>query len=199
MWANMYVCASPYVTEINMCSERAVHTRDNTVHELTCLSTAPLHPLTQNSDGFRISPRWGRQPSGGEHTILSNFPKNCMKLKEFGSWGGARLLPPLDPPLWFQPPSHPPSRPIPLKVVVAILFCPLGTAMLDCHFSYRNPSQMMRMYQALLLCWIELVPNHNLAIICTHHLTPVLPIRPFCVVHGYFQPILCQFCSLSTE
>ena len=32
--------------------------------------------------------------------ILQNFPKNCMKLKEFGSPGGARLSrPPLDPPL----------------------------------------------------------------------------------------------------
>ena len=31
------------------------------------------------SDGSRISPRWGRQ-----YTILPNFPKNCMKLKECG-------------------------------------------------------------------------------------------------------------------
>ena len=35
-----------------------------------------------------------------QHTILPNFPKNCMKLKEFGSQGGrASLAPPLDPPL----------------------------------------------------------------------------------------------------
>ena len=34
------------------------------------------------SGGSRISPRWGRQ-----HTILPNFPKNCMKLKEFGPKG----------------------------------------------------------------------------------------------------------------
>ena len=35
--------------------------------------------------GSRISPRWGCQPSRGlQHTILPNFPKNCMKLKEFG-------------------------------------------------------------------------------------------------------------------
>ena len=33
---------------------------------------------------FRISPRWGYQPSRGhQHTILPNFPKNCMKLNEF--------------------------------------------------------------------------------------------------------------------
>ena len=27
---------------------------------------------------------------GRQHTILPNFPKNCMKLKEFGPPGGAR-------------------------------------------------------------------------------------------------------------
>ena len=34
------------------------------------------------SGGCRISPRWGVQ-----HTILPNFPKNCIKLKEFGPRG----------------------------------------------------------------------------------------------------------------
>ena len=39
----------------------------------------------QKSDGSRFSPRWGCQLSRGrQHTILPNFPKNCMKLKEFG-------------------------------------------------------------------------------------------------------------------
>ena len=43
------------------------------------------------SGGSRISPRRGRQlPGGRQHTILPNFPKNCMKLKEFGRPGGAR-------------------------------------------------------------------------------------------------------------
>ena len=33
--------------------------------------------------------RWGHEPSRG-HTILPNFPRNCMKLKEFGCpWRGA--------------------------------------------------------------------------------------------------------------
>ena len=37
---------------------------------------------------------------GRQHTILPNFPKNCMKLKEFGPPGGhVSLAPPLDPPL----------------------------------------------------------------------------------------------------
>ena len=49
----------------------------------------------------RISLRWGRQLyRGRQHTILPNFPKNCMKLKEFGPPGGcASLVPPLGPPL----------------------------------------------------------------------------------------------------
>ena len=57
--------------------------------------------IIQNSGGSRISPRRGRQlPRGRQHTILTKFPKKCMKLKEFGPpWGGASLAPPLDPPL----------------------------------------------------------------------------------------------------
>ena len=38
----------------------------------------------------RISPRWGR---GHQCTILSNFPKKWMKLKEFG-WGRVTRAPP---------------------------------------------------------------------------------------------------------
>ena len=30
-------------------------------------------------------------PGGRQHTILPNFPKNCMKLKEFGPPGGPRI------------------------------------------------------------------------------------------------------------
>ena len=44
------------------------------------------------SGGSRISPRRGPNSlgEGGQHTILLKFPKNCMKLKEFGPRGGAR-------------------------------------------------------------------------------------------------------------
>ena len=40
-------------------------------------------------------------PQGGhQHTILPNFPQNCMKLKEFGPPGAHVLLTPLlDPPM----------------------------------------------------------------------------------------------------
>ena len=39
-------------------------------------------------------------PGGRQHTNLSNFSKNCMKLKEFGPPGArASPAPPLDPPL----------------------------------------------------------------------------------------------------
>ena len=52
------------------------------------------------SGGSRISPRWGRQLSGGGGTNIrfcQKFPKNCMKLKEFGPPPGglASLAPPL--------------------------------------------------------------------------------------------------------
>ena len=52
-----------------------------------------------------MSPRWGREPSGGggerEQTFLPNSPKKFMKLKEFGCLGGGRasLTPLSDPPL----------------------------------------------------------------------------------------------------
>ena len=49
-----------------------------------------------SSGGSRISPRKGRQLSGGcQHTIFPNFPKNCMKWKEFGPPGGraSKILP----------------------------------------------------------------------------------------------------------
>ena len=48
------------------------------------------------SGGYRIFPRRGRQlPGGHQHTILPKFPKNCMKLKEFGPpGGGASPAPP---------------------------------------------------------------------------------------------------------
>ena len=55
-------------------------------------------------------PRGGgaNSPGGRQHTKLPNFPKNCMKMKEFGPPGGGgrvpRAPPPLDPPMtdvWF--------------------------------------------------------------------------------------------------
>ena len=54
---------------------------------------SPACGQTDTSGGSRISPRRGRQlPRGGrQHTILPKFLKNCMKLKEFGPWGGARV------------------------------------------------------------------------------------------------------------
>ena len=52
------------------------------------------------SGGSRISPRRGRQlPGGRQHTILPNFPKNCMKLKEFGPPVGRQKFYYVDPPL----------------------------------------------------------------------------------------------------
>ena len=47
---------------------------------------APTLPLPVADPGF---PRGGgaNTPGGRQHTILPNFPKNCMKLKEFGPRG----------------------------------------------------------------------------------------------------------------
>ena len=61
-----------------------------------------LQPFTVADPGF---PRGGgaNSPGGGrQHTNLPNFPKTCMKLKEFGlGEGGGRVpRPPLDPPLF---------------------------------------------------------------------------------------------------
>ena len=48
-------------------------------------------PLPVADPGF---PRGGGAnfPGGPQHMILPKFPKNCMKLKEFGPQGGARCL-----------------------------------------------------------------------------------------------------------
>ena len=43
------------------------------------------------SGGSRISPRLG---GPNLHTILPNFPKNCMKLKAFGPGGRSSFVPP---------------------------------------------------------------------------------------------------------
>ena len=52
-----------------------------------------ISPCVHYSGGSRISPRWGRQLARGrQHTILPKFPKNCMKLKEFGLGGGASKI-----------------------------------------------------------------------------------------------------------
>ena len=82
--------------------------RNNSVRGTTHKFIAnAIHVLFNNISGCvcsmassgrsRIAPRYGRQPTlGRQHTILPNFPKNCMKLKEFGPpRGRASLAPPL--------------------------------------------------------------------------------------------------------
>ena len=64
-----------------------------------------LFSCTLASDGSRISLRWGTNPRGGAN--IPNFPKNCMKLKEFGPQGGAHPSSSLDPPLLACSPSFP--------------------------------------------------------------------------------------------
>ena len=64
----------------------------------TCFGLPLMSPL---SGGSRISLRRGtNSPGGCQQTMLPNFPKNCMKLKEFGPPGGhTSLTSPLGPPL----------------------------------------------------------------------------------------------------
>ena len=52
--------------------------------------------------GFPVGGGADPQGSGRQHTILSNFPKNCMKLRKFWAVGGGGREPgasPLNPPL----------------------------------------------------------------------------------------------------
>ena len=86
-----------------------------------CLQGVCLQGVRQTSpcrDGSRIPRRRGRQPSGRgcQHTILPNFPKNCMKMRKFWAVGVARAgsTPlPLDPPLPLPRASHPSPDPEP--------------------------------------------------------------------------------------
>ena len=64
--------------------------------------TETLHSLQWRIQDF---PEVGAPtPQGGrQHTILPKFPKNCMKLKEFGPRGGARpKFYYVDPPLVYD-------------------------------------------------------------------------------------------------
>ena len=60
-----------------------VHQNHDHYYYVRCFSLPVVDP------GF---PRGGgaNSPVGRQHTILPNFPKNYMKLKEFGPQGGAR-------------------------------------------------------------------------------------------------------------
>ena len=65
----------------------------------TCPFPSPYITWPVADPGF---PRGGGANflGGRQHMILPNFPKNCMKLKEFGPPGGTSVpCDPLDPPL----------------------------------------------------------------------------------------------------
>ena len=68
---------------------------------LKCPCPSSYSSVILFSGGSRISPWWRCQPyRGHQHTILPNFPQNCMKLEEFGPPGAHVLLTPLlDPPM----------------------------------------------------------------------------------------------------
>ena len=76
------------------------------MHDDLCKELRPV-PFTWYRYRWRIQdfPEVGAPTfQGRPHKILPNFPKNCMKLKEFGPGvGRTSLVPRLDPPMtWFD-------------------------------------------------------------------------------------------------
>ena len=70
-----------------------MHEHSSTTFEV--LPSNGLDALAAADPGF---PQGGaNSPGGRQHTILPNFPENCMKSKEFGRPGGGGA--PLNPPL----------------------------------------------------------------------------------------------------
>ena len=64
------------------------------------LGTNPLGQISVADPGF---PEEGAPtPGGRQHTILPNFLKNCMKLKEFGPLGGEHPSVPLKIRHWIS-------------------------------------------------------------------------------------------------
>ena len=61
-----------------------------TVRLLLCKYFVSIENYDQDSVADLGFPRGGgaNSPGGRQHTILPKFPKNCMKLKEFGPPGG---------------------------------------------------------------------------------------------------------------
>ena len=76
-------------------------------HEMTSHQRDILYSLTVADPGSKIPRRWGCQPSRRcQHTILPNFPKSFIELKEFEPPGGTSVGPPLDPPMLNYRPQH---------------------------------------------------------------------------------------------
>ena len=70
-----------------MVERKWVHHPFCLIHAVTIGTMLNLNALSVADLGF---PRGGgaNSPGGGANMILPNFPKNCMKLKEFGPPGG---------------------------------------------------------------------------------------------------------------
>ena len=62
-----------------------------------------------------------------------------------------------------------------------------------------NISQMTEEASCMTPVKIGSVSNQSSSITCTHYPTPEPQIKPFCIVHDYFQAIPCQLSSLSIK
>ena len=93
----MSVVTLTVLTPSDKCSRFSGPVSITTVPSRSCFITPATRQKPVADPGF---PQGGGANSRGghQHKILPNFPKNCMKLKEFGP-PGASLAPPLDPPL----------------------------------------------------------------------------------------------------
>ena len=94
----MAVCCATNIFRVFIIGTKS---RNANVNFITFASTLSyLQIYTQTSGGSRIFPRGGA-PTPKSAIIFQFFAENCMKMKEFGPPGGARVpgAPPLDPPM----------------------------------------------------------------------------------------------------
>ena len=75
------------MTRLLPIKKREANNSNNQISSLFFFKMVYDFLLTVADLGF---PRGGgaNSPGGRQHTILPKFPKNCMKLKEFGPRGG---------------------------------------------------------------------------------------------------------------
>ena len=85
------MCHFGLLENLRIYSRMEMHKQPQTLGSLRVICHVKIycincHQLTGADPGFPVG-GGANCPGGRQHTILPNFPKNCMKLKEFGSRG----------------------------------------------------------------------------------------------------------------